>query len=144
MLYSGLIVLIVNVCTDAEDVNIARDLKLFTCVSWGLPIDGKGSQAGPIEAVSAHKEPNGWPGRRSSDDASLSSAPRAVDMVDDGLGDIRHLCRTGGQRENGRARSANVEAARNGASETLHEAPERLEDRADAGVANLSPTTTPG
>ena len=84
MLYGGLIVLIVNVCTDARDVNMARDLKLFTCVSWGVPIDGKGSQAGPIEAVSAHKEPNGWPGRRSSDDASLNSAPRVVDMVDDG------------------------------------------------------------
>ena len=26
----------------------------------------------------------------------------------------------------------------------LHEAPERLEDRTDAGVATLSPTTTPG
>ena len=29
MLYGGLIVLIVNVCTDAEDVNIARGAEAF-------------------------------------------------------------------------------------------------------------------
>ena len=70
------------------------------------------------EEVVAHGERGGLVGPDVVEVVRLAGEG-GVDMVDDGLGDLRHVCRTGGQRENGRGRSTNVEAARNGASDSL-------------------------